>query len=284
MAVYGFCSASGSPGVTTAAIGCSVSWPGSVLLVDADSQNAVVTGLLAGQVHPAGSILQVIADIQAGKDARDAVWDQATQLPGDDPTGHRRLFLPGVRKRRALASVDPMWPQLASGLAELGSAGIDVVVDLGRMDGLTGVPEALMSVATEVTLFLRPTLREVAAARWTAELLARQAGSTGKVRLVLVEPAMSRLGFDDSEVAAALHLPVRSRIPYDPQWAAVWSDGAPAPARWRPIRSSSGDHSTPVALEDRRGRYRHAVAQLATRLHDRARLRPESAFLAGGAS
>lgn len=282
MAIYGFCSASGSPGVTTTAVGCCLSWPGSVVLVDADSQNAVVTGLLAGQVHPDGSILQALADIQSGKDARESVWDQTTPLPDDDPAGHRRLFLPGVRKRRALATVETMWTQLASGLAALGSAGVDVVVDLGRLDISAGVPAELMTVATEVVLFLRPTLREVAAARECADVLAKQAGSSGKARLGLVEPAVSRLGFDDAEVTAALHLPVSARIPHDPAWAATWSDGAPAPTRWRLGKTRDDEATTPVG--DRRGRYRYAVADLAGRLHNRARLRPESAFLEGGAS
>lgn len=283
MAVYGFCSVSGSPGVTTAAVGCCLSWPGSVVLVDADSQNAVVTGLLTGQVRPAGSILQALADIQSGKDAREAVWDQSAPFPGDDPDGRRCLFLPGVRKRRALASVESMWPQLATGLAELGSAGVDVVVDLGRLDNPNGIPPELMTVATEIDLFLRPTLREVAAAREAADLLAKQSGTSGKARLVLVDPAVSRLGFDDAEITSALHLPVRARIPHDPAWAAVWSDGAPAPARWRRPKPTD-DSSTPVGAGERRGRYRHSVAELANQLHHRARLRPEVAFLDGGAS
>lgn len=276
MAVYAFCSVSGSPGVTTTAIGCCLSWPGPVVLFDADYQNAVVTGILSGQSTTDGSVLQVVSDVQSGKEPRDAIWDQTGPLPGDDVNGARRRFLPGVKSRPAVTSVSRMWGPLAAGLSAMASAEIDVVVDLGRLTGPGGIPPELMTVLSELCVFVRPTLRDIAAARWDVRQIAEQSGSSGKARLVLVDPAIRRIGFDDSEVAGVLQLPVRTRLPYDPAWAAVWSDDAPAPRRL-----ASRSKGEPLPAGERRGRYRHAVADLASRLHGKARLRPESAFLGG---
>ncbi|HEY9562625.1 MAG TPA: hypothetical protein VIR30_02545, partial [Nocardioides sp.] len=46
MAVIALCSASGSPGVTTTALGMALLWPRPVLLIEADATGG--SGILAG--------------------------------------------------------------------------------------------------------------------------------------------------------------------------------------------------------------------------------------------
>lgn len=53
-------SAAGSPGVSTLAMGLTHSWPRSVLLVDADHQQAFLTGHLTGEYPTDRSLLRVI--------------------------------------------------------------------------------------------------------------------------------------------------------------------------------------------------------------------------------
>lgn len=278
MAVFGFCSAAGSPGVTTTAIGTTQQWPGSAVLMDAECHSAVPTGLLGGQQAVAGGLLRVLEAAQFGRDVRNAVWDQSAPLPGDDPDGLRRLFLPGMPTLPGLRSLEQAWGEVAAGLAQLGPAGVDVIVDLGRLTNPAGIHPALVGAVTEICLLVRPTLRDVAAARWPAGRLREQCGTNGKARIVVMAPGPHRRSFDDAEVAEALGLPVRTRIPHDPAWAAVWSDGMPPPRRLSSRRRSDEDGATGVVG---RSRYRHAVAHLAMSLHDRARVRPETGFLEG---
>ncbi|HLQ82010.1 MAG TPA: hypothetical protein VK103_00625 [Bacillota bacterium] len=278
MAVLAFCSAAGSPGVTTTAIGVTQHWPGSAVLMDADCHSAVPTGLLGGQQSVSGGLLRVLEAAQFGRDVRNAVWDQSMPLPGDDPDGIRRLFLPGMPTLPGLRSLEQAWGEVAAGLAQLGPAGVDVIVDLGRITNPAGVHPALIGAISELCLLVRPTLRDVAAARWVAGRIREQCGTTGKARVVVMAAGPHHRGFDDAEVAEALGLPTRTRIPHDPAWAAVWSDGMAPPRRLGRDRTETGDAAKG---KGGRGRYRHVVAHLAMSLHDRARVRPEAGFLEG---
>ena len=109
--------------MTTTAVGVSQHWPGSVVLMDADCHSAVPTGLLGGQHAVSGGLLRVLEAAQFGRDVRNAVWDQSMPLPGDDPDGLRRLFLPGMPTLPGLRSLDQAWGEVAAGLAQFGPAG-----------------------------------------------------------------------------------------------------------------------------------------------------------------
>ena len=98
MAILILTSTSGSPGVTTLAVGLALVWPRSVLLADCDpgAHQAVLAGYLAGQSPNGKGLLRVAEAHRDGRPLREVVVDQA--IPLTDDTTERRLFLPGFTK------------------------------------------------------------------------------------------------------------------------------------------------------------------------------------------
>lgn len=234
-------SASGSPGVTTTAVGLTVSWPDSCLLVDADYQMAILSGYLEGSHVSPNGLLHVINASRLTENAREAVWRQSIPLPEDDPDGRRRLLLPGLPSPQTSGALTASWTPIAAGLRDLDTAGVDVVVDLGRLTP-AGIHPALLEVATHVRLMTRPTLRAVGACHWAARLLADQANQsshpTGLGLLLIRRPMVTTStfiaradptvrGFSNSEIEAFLPLTVKGTLTHDPVNAALLSDGGP---------------------------------------------------------
>lgn len=234
-------SASGSPGVTTTALGLTLSWPDSCLLVDADYQMAILTGYLEGGQISQNGLLHVINAARLTKNAREALWRQSVPLPEDDPEGRRRLLLPGMPSPQTHDALTASWPPIAAGLRDLDAAGVDVIVDVGRL-APTGIHPALLEVATRVLLMTRPTLRSVGACHWAAQRLADQAAhhaGSATVGLLLVRrPVVTTStlitradptvrGFSNGEIEAFLPLKVNGTVTHDPVNAALLSDGGP---------------------------------------------------------
>lgn len=234
-------SASGSPGVTTTAVGLTVSWPDSCLLVDADYQMAILSGYLEGSHVSQNGLLHVINASRLTKNAREAVWRQSIPLPEDDPEGRRRLLLPGLPSPQTAGALTESWLPIAAGLRDLDTAGVDVVVDLGRMTP-AGIHPAMLAAATQVLLMTRPTLRAIGACHWAAQRLADQANrqaNPATVGLLLVRRPLVTTstfitradptvrGFSNSEIEAFLPLKVKATLTHDPVNAALLSDGGP---------------------------------------------------------
>ena len=233
-------SASGSPGVTTTALGLTLHWPDSCLLVDADHQQAILTGYLRGEVITPNGLLRLIDAARISPDLRDAISRQWIELPGDDPAGLRRRLLPGLMSAQTSDALFKTWPAISNTLRAMSDAGIDSVVDVGRMDW-RGVHPALLEAATHVLLMSGPTLRAAGAATWAAQRLreqARDTGNAGKLGVILVRPPAFTLdaltnngreerGWSDSEFVKWFELPIRGQVLRDPVNARVLSDGAP---------------------------------------------------------
>ena len=234
-------SASGSPGVTTTAVGLTVHWPGSCLLVDTDYQRAVLTGYLGGNHLTQNGLVHVINAARISSTAREAVWQQSIALPDDDPDGDRRLLLPGLDSPNTAKALAGSWKPVAAALHSLDATGTDVIVDLGRLTA-AGIPVELLDVATHVLLMVQPTLRSVGASHWAAHRLVDQTaqrGASARVGLLIVRrgllttaPLLTRAdptprGFDNVEIEAFLPLKVRGTIAHDPVQAALLSDGGP---------------------------------------------------------
>lgn len=230
-------SASGSPGVTTTALGLTLQWPDSCLLVDGDYHQAVLTGYLQGHYVTSNGMVHVINAARISPDVEEAVWRQSIPLPDDEEDGRRRLLLPGVSTGQAADAVYQSWPAVAAALHELGDAGIDTIVDYGRMTW-RGVHPALIDVATHVLLMTRPTMRSAGAAFWAAQRLVEQAhdvGATPKMGLLVRRPTLAAAtltgpgreehGYSDREIEQFLPLPVRGSIVHDPTNARLLSDG-----------------------------------------------------------
>lgn len=231
-------SASGSPGVTTTALGVTLQWPDSCLLVDGDYQQAVLTGYLQGRYLTSNGMVHVINAARINPDVEEAVWRQSIPLPDDQKDGRRRLLLPGLKTGQAGNALYQSWPAVAGALRELsGGAGIDVVVDYGRMTW-QGVHPALIDVATHVLLMIQPTMRSCGAAYWAAQRLVEQAhdhGAAAKMGLLVRRPTLAaaaltgpgreELGFSDGEIEQFLPLPVRASVVHDLGKARLLSEG-----------------------------------------------------------
>ncbi|WP_205859478.1 hypothetical protein [Phycicoccus flavus] len=227
MSLIVLCSASGSPGVTTAALGLALTWPRPVLLVEADPTggSAVLAGYFRGQVTPPGTMLDLAFAHRTGT-LTDAIPRLAMRIPDTDVT-----FLPGLLSHGQARSVEALWEPLAAALTSMNSLGQDVLVDAGRL-GLTGSPEPLLNAADLCLLVSRTDLVSLAGARSWAQTLRtgfEERGAGGALALLPVGPGRP---YTPREVAKVLRVPVLASLAWDEPGAAVFSRGAPRPRRW----------------------------------------------------
>ena len=227
MGVVVLTSAAGSPGVTTLAVGLALSWPRSVLLVDADpgAAHAVLAGFLGGRSAAGKGLVRVAEAHRERRPLREVVLDQTIELAADPAV--RRLFLPGFARAANASLFGPVWPELAPTFTQLDRVEIDVIVDAGRLEP-RGLPFPLIECGSRVGLVMRTSLRAVAAARSAAPILLEQAraGAAGPHAAVLGGPGQP---YGRREIASALSLPVFGEVADDPRAAAVLSDGARRP-------------------------------------------------------
>lgn len=254
MAVIALCSASGSPGVTTTALGLALVWPRPVLLVEADPTGG--SGLLAGYFRGAREYTAGLIELAyAAEPVADALPNVAVPI---DDTDVR--FVAGPRSHTQARGLRDLWEPLAKALADLEETGQDVLVDAGRL-GLAGSPEPLLAVADLTLLVTRSHLPALAAARSWAD-------DAGQGALGWQDPAVLLLGehqpYGAREVTKVLGLPVVAAVADDPDSAAVHHRGAAPPRRMetgpyvRSLRAAAGMLHAHVAK--RRERLQEAIA------------------------
>jgi hypothetical protein len=249
MTVIALTSAKGSPGVTTTALALALAWPHvapdrRVLVVDADMAGGdVAPGYLRGAVSSTDGVLGLAAarpgDLGAG------LWDHLIAV--DESASS--LLLTGISDPAQARSLAGVWPSLAEVFSDPDGelAGVDVLVDLGRV-GTAHEAAALRARADLVLLVLRSSLRASAAARATGRRLVEERtglpGGTDSLGCILVGEGQP---YGAREIAAAVGLPVRARLAWDPVSAAVLSDGDAA--SWRFARSALMRSATACATE-----------------------------------
>jgi hypothetical protein len=215
--IYALVSAGGAPGVTTAALALTLTWPSPVVLAECDpSGGDILAGLLGGQV-PARQGLTEHA-IETGRGLQAAHSILASQLIALD-CDHSRMLLPGMTDPRQAAGLGPAWSAIATTLADQPA---DVIADCGRLDAGDGQPLPVLLAARVVAVVLRPSLRQVWAARSRIDILSRLLGGTGRFVLLLTGPGPHSA----REIASALDVQVSAQLPADSRTAAVLSDGA----------------------------------------------------------
>ncbi|MCB0908075.1 MAG: hypothetical protein KDB63_13260 [Nocardioidaceae bacterium] len=222
MAVVALASASGSPGVTTTALGLALLWPRPVLLVEADPTGG--SGLLAGyfrgtREYDAGLIELALT---AGN-LSDALGDVVRPIEGTTVS-----FVAGTRSHTQASALRDLWTPLADVLSELESTGQDVIVDAGRL-GLHGSPEPLLDAADLALLVSRTTLPNLSALRSWAEVFQRPALDWHQSAVLLIGEGQP---YSTRDVSGAVSLPVLSSLPNDPESAAVFSRGAQPPKKF----------------------------------------------------
>jgi len=139
MAILLLTSTSGSPGVTTLAVGLALTWPRPILLADCDpgAHQAILAGYLAGRSVNGKGLLRVAEAHRDRRPLREAVLDQTLPLSAEEES--RRLFLPGFTKPGSAMHFGGVWEDLADALDRLGEVDIDVILDCGRL-GPSGLP------------------------------------------------------------------------------------------------------------------------------------------------
>lgn len=216
MAVIALASASGSPGVTTTALGLALLWPRPVLLVEADPTGG--SGLLAGyfrgtREYEAGLIELALT----ASSIHDGLAEIAQRIAGTTVS-----FVAGTRSHTQAPALRDLWQPLAEELADLESTGQDVIVDAGRL-GLLGSPEPLLTSADLTLLVTRTTLPALSAVRSWADAIQRGALDWQQAGVVVVGAGQP---YKASEVGRVLGLPVVATLPDEPDAAAVFSRGA----------------------------------------------------------
>lgn len=257
MAILLLASASGSPGVTTTALGLALCWPRDVLLVDADPHpsHAVEAGYLGAGSDTGAGLADLAGAHRAGTDLTAALWGQVIVLPGIDgnPSPTAR-YLPGFGHPAQPGLFTMIWPAIAASLAELGDAGIDVIVDLGRM-GPDSIPAELCARAGAVGIVTRCGLRPLAGLAVNSETVEAVSSRTAAT-VGLVAVGAGHI-YSAREISVQFRMPVIAELIEDPRAAAVLSDGAAGPRGWASGRYASG--------------LRHCAAGLAGLLADAAR-------------
>lgn len=224
MAIIILASATGSPGVTTTALGLALNWPRDVLLADCDRDPAQVVqaGYLRGYNFEGRGLLGLSRTHRQGGSLTQDVWLQATPLTADQGPGRR--FLAGFNHPGSSALFQGVWPSLAEAFLELGAAGTDVIVDAGRV-GREGLPAALVMAADVVLVVVRSSLRAVAAVRLHLPGVLDQTEALpghAEVGLLVVG---DRQPYVAAEIADALHQAVWATVVFDPDAASVLCDG-----------------------------------------------------------
>lgn len=217
MSLYVLCSPGGSPGVTTTALALALTWPPPVLLAECDpAGGGILAGLFAGHLPAPRGLLGAAFDAGTGTTA--LASGPGGQLAPLDGTG-TRAFLAGLTDPRQAPGLAPAWPAVARMLAVQPA---DVLADCGRLDAADTQPIAVLAEADLAVLVLRPTLRQVAAARPRIDMLTQLRGGAERIRLLLVGDK----GHRPAEIARTLGAAVLATLPSDPRTAAVLSDGA----------------------------------------------------------
>lgn len=224
MALLVLTSAAGSPGVTTLALGLALTWPRSVILVDADpgAHQAVLAGFLGGRVQTSKGLQRVAEAHRDRRPLREVVSDQTIDL-SDDATTSRRL-LPGFVRSANAALFGPVWPDLADTFARLDLTGIDVILDAGRL-GVQGLPQPLVERADVCAVVIRSTLRALAGARGHTAAVVEQGRLSGGVDNVGAIVVAEDQPYGRREIAKLLGVPVLTGVPDDPASAAAIIEG-----------------------------------------------------------
>jgi hypothetical protein len=214
--IYALVSAGGSPGVTTAAVALSLTWPADAILAECDPAGGdILAGLMGGHVPGRQGLMEHAID--AGRDAAAATAGLRAYLVPLD-AGTSTMLLPGLSDPRQAAGLAPAWPAVAETLA---AQHADVIADCGRLDAGAGQPLAVLTAARTVGLVVRPTLRQVWLARSRVEMLTQLLGGTTRLALLVTGPGPQ----SPRDVARALRLPVAADFADDPRTAALLSDG-----------------------------------------------------------
>jgi hypothetical protein len=276
LAIIAVASAKGSPGVTTACLALALTWPRSVLLVEADPAGGDV---MAGYVRAelGGDRGLAYLAVAARRDSLDAelgaqVIDLTPEKRAPNTPPITRLLVPGVTDPVESAGVAPSWPRLSDFFVALGQRPswrgaegterelLDVIVDCGRLIS-TYPPLTVMASADLVLLAVRSSLRSASSTAPVVATLRRELAAGGgdpdRVGLVVIEGGEYRT----SDFGRALGAPVLATVPWREKEAAALSDGIGKVVDNSPLMRAA--RKTAESLAARLSRAHHGAADAA---------------------
>lgn len=238
-------SLSGSPGATTAASAMAIHAKRQTLLIEADTHNAssMMPGFLRSNFRPSdGGIEKVATAVARGVlDRRDLfnpeyglsiplhllpVFDEFP-LPSL-PAGHKLWVVPGFFHLNIASAVNSVWHRLVPVLENVSEGGVDVMIDLGRLDyndprmALVDAADLVIFCVEQSMIGLNRTVRRLHQDDLSGrtDLLARG----DRYWVLPIEPAAESIPRKDLEQHT---LPVLPPLPHDPTGAATFSHGRP---------------------------------------------------------
>ena len=228
MALIVLASASGSPGVTTTALGMALVWHRPVVLVDADpvGGSPVLAGYFQGTVSDDDAMVNLVLARRDGRLA-EALPRTMITVPGTHVS-----ILPGPKSHAQAGSLTELWGALAHELRVLEETGQDVIVDAGRL-GMVHSPEGLIRAADLALLVSRTDLPALAAARqWAFAFTEASQDGTGAPGVAALLVGAGR-PYDAREVAKVFAMPVIETLAWEPRSARVFSEGlTPTGGAW----------------------------------------------------
>ncbi len=245
MALIAFTSASGSPGVTSSALGLAMAWPRPTVLVDADptGARAIPAGYFRGGSLPNDATLVDLAMSHRQGTLLDDLPRALSRIPNTEVH-----LLSGPGRHNQARALEGLWEPLAGALKGLERGGQDAIVDAGRL-GLEGSPLKLIAAADIAIVVTRSTLPAVVAATsWSntlRETFVRN-GAERSLHLMVVGPGMP---YTASEIAKVLRIPAIATLAWDPTSADVFSRGAKAPRKFAASKLSRSLRATAEALQ-----------------------------------
>ncbi|HEY3410575.1 MAG TPA: hypothetical protein VGK53_20595 [Propionicimonas sp.] len=158
--------------------------------------------------------------------------------------GCQASVIVGARSHEQAAGLARLWDPLTAVLRDLAARDQDVIVDAGRL-GLGGSPTPLIDQADVTLLVTRSGLPAIAGARSWGRALTEGAFPGHEVQLLLVGAGRP---YKAAEISRAVGVPVIGSIAWDPERAAVFSDGAPRPAPQGVRRMVGGPNASEAAF------------------------------------
>jgi len=229
MAVVALAGGLGAPGVTTTAMALLLTWPldpgHKIVLAECDPDGgAILPGALQGTMANTHGLRNLALAGRQGQ-LGEAFWRQLVDVT--DAGSMDRLVLPGLYDPAHASSLGPVWEQLSALFVGIEQYQHDVIVDLGRR-GASGPSSVLAQRADVVLMVARNTLRGMQSAQVRLAAMREQLGGAAQVGLILVEAGP----FSREEIQRNLQAEVVAVVPWQPEQAAVLSDGAEQPRRF----------------------------------------------------
>jgi hypothetical protein len=225
-------SGKGSPGVSCSALALALAWPvgprpgggdvrpDRIVVLEADpSGSSAAAGYLQGRLDPGVGLASLTSATSEQIGAR----LPAAVIPIENQPD--RYLLAGLSTPMQMAAQHQLWPALTHWLAAASRSRTDVVVDLGRT-GAAYEPTDVFGAADLVLVVCRTRMPSVLGAVNAASqvrALTASGAFTGRMGCLLVgehDP------YCRAEVEDVLQVPVVGVLAWDPDSAAVFSDGA----------------------------------------------------------